>query len=88
MNALTIYTEYFAQAFRDHVEQLQNDSIYRGEFQTLVCRMDYTQWLTSPKWKQTAKLKRLMQPICERCGARDQQTFSAMRTRFRTVRGA
>jgi hypothetical protein len=67
MNPLTLFAEWFDPIFRDHVEQLQNDTIYRNKFQSLVRAMDYTQWIQSPKWKATAKLKRLIQPTCEGC---------------------
>lgn len=71
MNPITIFSEYFSPQFADHVRALQTDPNYRNGFHDCVCSQEYTQWLKSPKWKATAKLKRLIKPYCERCGARD-----------------
>lgn len=72
IHPIAIYAEWFDQKFIDHVRALITDSNYRSGFHDAVCAQEYTQWLKSPKWKSTAKLKRLTKPYCERCGTHEQ----------------
>lgn len=70
LHPIEIYAEWFDSTFVEHVRALETSPDYRISFQDAVCVLGYLQWLNSPKWKLTAKLKRLTQPHCERCGAR------------------
>src|SRR5262245_28737419 len=66
---LTVYAESFPKSFHDHVERLRTDTPYRRAFQREVQNMPLDQWYRSPKWKLTTKLRRLLNPTCQDCGA-------------------
>lgn len=68
VHPIELYAEYFDTSFVEHVRRLQRDPDWRDAFQQRVCAGDYSQWLKSPKWKATAKLKRLLTPHCHDCG--------------------
>lgn len=71
---LVIYGESFPPGFREHAQNLEKDPTYRANFQSVIQAMPYIQWLESPIWRHTARLKRLIQPTCEGCGCHRERT--------------
>lgn len=71
INPIAVFSEWFTPQFVEHVRTLQTSENYRNGFQdavrATVSKHGYTQWLKSPKWRATAKLKRLLKPYCEHC---------------------
>jgi 5-methylcytosine-specific restriction endonuclease McrA len=64
----TVFADLFPKSFQDHVSRLEADTQYRTDFQAEVANMPLDIWENTPKWKLTAKFRKLTHPACERCG--------------------
>jgi hypothetical protein len=63
-----VVAEQFPRWFQDHAFRLESDDKYRNDFQLTMAKVPHALWITTPKWKQTARFRKLINPACERCG--------------------
>jgi HNH endonuclease len=66
-----VFAEQFPLWFQDHVCRLQTEPQYRTDFTSAVAILPLEAWENSPKWKQTARFRRMLNPACERCKSRE-----------------
>ena len=66
-----VFAEQFPNWFQDHVTRLQTEPQYLTGFTSAVAMVPLDVWENSPKWKQTARFRRLLNTACERCQSRE-----------------